>query len=109
MVEALVCTSCEHAKAHGWWGHDGTHCRDCHRTWKSHTQAHCAVCHRHFKSDWAALEHHGPHGCVDPATIVTKAGTPRFELRDTPSGPMWGWAGSYEGPTEAGGTTSKAI
>ena len=53
------CQTCAYADAHGWWGpgHQGTHCRGCHRSWTSRTQAHCVACHCHFSSANAAELH----------------------------------------------------
>lgn len=49
------------------------------------------VCHRHFTSDRAALEHHGPRGCRDPLEMLTRDGRPRFVLRESGFGPIWGF------------------
>ena len=71
MRPAEPCETCAYADAHGWWGpgHQGTHCRGCHRSWTSRREAHCTVCHGHFIGDSAAELHwrHGQHR--DPASV----------------------------------------
>jgi hypothetical protein len=64
-----TCPTCSYADQHGWWGHQGTHCRGCHRSWTSTAQAHCAVCCVHFTSDSAAERHWVKGRHADPATI----------------------------------------
>lgn len=66
-----TCPTCSYADAHGWWGpdHQGTHCRDCHRSWASKAQAHCAVCCAHFTTDGVAELHWRSSRHVDPSQV----------------------------------------
>ena len=68
------CPVCAHARAHGWWGQSGAHCRDCHRSWTSTTQVHCVVCHEQFASDGVARLHWTKAGHVHPSTVARLAG-----------------------------------
>jgi hypothetical protein len=90
------CESCTHADATGWWGHAGTHCRDCHRSWTGRTEAHCAKCCLHFTSN-AVADLHEPY-CVkgDPqataealAVASRNDGNPLFDTRQRKHGETW--------------------
>lgn len=71
MTGAHDCPVCAYAVEHGWWGpgHQGTHCRSCHRSWTSTAQAHCVVCCAHFVTDGVAGMHWRGGHHVDPATV----------------------------------------
>ena len=93
----IACAPCEHATAHGWWGpdHQGTHCRDCHRSWRGKAEAHCAACHESFGSV-SSFEIHVRYCTADPQTAQESLrvasrddGTPRLALQDRNGGPVW--------------------
>ncbi len=71
----MNCQVCIEA-SHGAWPrwHQGTHCRDCHRSWSTKSAAHAMCCHRTFSSNSAADMHLVRGVCTDPATL------PRFEV-----------------------------
>ena len=50
---SVVCDICLYADRVGCWppGHEGTHCRGCHKSWRSLAWAHCTVCHETFRSN----------------------------------------------------------
>lgn len=85
----MTCSTCDHAREHGWWGQNGTHCgldqrgpdHDCHRSWTARAQSHCSECHRHFGSDSAGDAHRVGDTCRDPKG---------FDRWETPDGPIWG-------------------
>lgn len=91
MHERDGCSICEYAAEHFCWprDHQGTHCKDCHRSWRGLAEIHCVQCHEHFSSP-ATLDAHQVHlKCLDPATAEREDGTLRFRARVSPFGITW--------------------
>lgn len=109
----MTCLSCIAAKRDGHWPHDGTHCRECHRTWTSFVEAHCVVCHLHFSTNNTADLHDSL--CSDDAQATRRAlasarrtaGTPIFAVRQRKHGEVFvQW--SPDGAAERLATTRAA-
>jgi hypothetical protein len=69
-------------------------CPECGATWTGLGRAHCrGECHRSFSTASAFDAHRRDIGskgtCVDPATLLDKAGEPRFRLEAG----LWRYAG----------------
>jgi hypothetical protein len=86
----VTCSICEYAAEHAAWppDHQGTHCRDCHRSWTSKREAHCVTCHEHFGSNNAADQHwlNGRHVHPDDLPPKKDEVSPRLVKRD---GGVW--------------------
>jgi hypothetical protein len=103
------CPVCRHADEHGWWGQNGTHCRKCHRTWTGLREAHCVRCCAHFSTPENADMHVGVTECRDPATLVTRDGSPRLKPVQRASGPTWVGAGERPEALTTEGQARKAL
>jgi hypothetical protein len=66
---SVHCSICLRADQLGWWGMNGTHCRDCHRSWESTALAHCVVCCETFASNDTADYHWTVDGHVHPSEV----------------------------------------
>lgn len=86
-ADSPTCPVCIHCITEGWTGIPGSHCRTCGREWGPNgNEQHCTGCHRNFSTIAVADKHRVEGECMDPESLLDKAGRPVFGWRDSERG-----------------------